>query len=137
MLQVQGRCPHRRRHLAPMQFAFAGLGWEAGTIMLLMGIATTCKSGCFATWREGVACDPVLASHPVLPPHPTAGYCSLLLSELHEMNGVRYVRYRDVGRAIYGNKLAYAIVAFQPIASLANNIPLGIVAGRGGRGAGV
>ena len=59
----------------------------------------------------------------------TAGYSSLLLSELHEMNDTRYVRYRDIGRAIYGKHMARSIVAFQQIASLANNITLGIVAG--------
>lgn len=56
-------------------------------------------------------------------------YTSILISSLHEFNGVRYVRYRDLGRAIGGKWCAYTIVACQQIASLGNNITLGIVAG--------
>ncbi|KAL4860241.1 GABA transporter 1 [Chlorella vulgaris] len=56
-------------------------------------------------------------------------YASVLLSSLHEWNGVRYVRYRDVATSISGKWAGYSVVAFQQIASLGNNITLGIVAG--------
>lgn len=56
-------------------------------------------------------------------------YASVLLSSLHEWNGVRYVRYRDVATSIAGKWAGYSVVAFQQIASLGNNITLGIVAG--------
>lgn len=56
-------------------------------------------------------------------------YCSILLASLHEHNGVRYVRYRDLARSIGGKWASGSVVAFQQIASLGNNITLGIVAG--------
>jgi hypothetical protein len=56
-------------------------------------------------------------------------YCSILLASLHEHDGVRYVRYRDLARSIAGPWGAYSVVFFQQVASLGNNITLGIVAG--------
>ena len=112
---------------AYLPFAFASLGWEAGTVMLLLGIVTTCEGG-----GVGASCVHPAAHAAqawILTRSLCAGYASLLLSELHEMNGTRYVRYRDIGNAIYGKHMSRSIVAFQQIASLANNITLGIVAG--------
>ena len=43
-------------------------------------------------------------------------YASILLASLHEFNGVRYVRYRDLATAICGNPWAgYAVVTFQQV----------------------
>lgn len=56
-------------------------------------------------------------------------YASVLLASLHEWNGVRYVRYRDIATSISGKWAGVAVVSFQQIASLGNNITLGIVAG--------
>ena len=56
-------------------------------------------------------------------------YASILLASLHEHNGVRYVRYKDLANSIAGKYASWSVVAFQQIASLGNNITLGIVAG--------
>lgn len=56
-------------------------------------------------------------------------YSSVLLASLDSWNGVRYVRYRDLAYSICGAWGKYSVVAFQQIASLGNNITLGIVAG--------
>jgi hypothetical protein len=59
----------------------------------------------------------------------TTWYCSILLASLSEYNGVRYVRYRDLAQSIIGPWGKWGVVACQQIASLGNNITLGIVAG--------
>lgn len=57
-------------------------------------------------------------------------YCTLLLSSLWDWDEPnRYVRYRDLGRAIYGAKGYWSVVTFQQIASIGNNITIQIVAG--------
>jgi amino acid permease len=60
----------------------------------------------------------------------TTWYCSILLASLSEYNGVRYVRYRDLAYSIMGKWGKWSVLAFQQIASLGNNITLGIVAGK-------
>lgn len=56
-------------------------------------------------------------------------YASILLASLHEHNGVRYFRYSDIATSIHGPWAGRAVITFQQIASLGNNITLAIVAG--------
>ncbi|PRW20662.1 GABA transporter 1-like [Chlorella sorokiniana] len=59
----------------------------------------------------------------------TTWYASVLLASLHEWNGVRYLRYSDLAASISGPWAGRAVIFFQQIASLGNNVTLGIVAG--------
>jgi amino acid permease len=84
---------------APLPSAVAALGWPAGVISLVMGTLVT-------------------------------SYCSLLLANLWDYNEPnRYVRYRDLGRAIYGRTGYWSVTVFQQIAAIGNNITIQIVAG--------
>ncbi|KAK9831715.1 hypothetical protein WJX74_006848 [Apatococcus lobatus] len=56
-------------------------------------------------------------------------YTSCLIASLHRHNGRRYTRYRDLAYSIVGAKGYYAVILFQQIASIGNNISIQIVAG--------
>lgn len=84
---------------APLPYAMSQLGWIGGVVTLLVGTAVTY-------------------------------YCTLLLASLWDWDEPnRYVRYRDLGRSIYGAKGYWSVLAFQQIASIGNNITIQIVAG--------
>ncbi|KAG0622548.1 hypothetical protein M758_3G105800 [Ceratodon purpureus] len=84
---------------APLPYAMSQLGWPGGVVTLLMGTAVTY-------------------------------YCTLILASLWDWNEPnRYVRYRDLGRSIYGAKGYWSVLTFQQIASIGNNITIQIVAG--------
>ena len=109
---------------AYLPFAFANLGWAGGLVLLIMGIAVTCKPRptlclvtCTCAVSEVFAAMAVFRGFLVpdtsrLSDQPglliylhfngtlksdclsncRVGYTSLLISSLHEFNGVRYVR---------------------------------------------
>ncbi|KAK9904043.1 hypothetical protein WJX75_003267 [Coccomyxa subellipsoidea] len=84
---------------APLPFAFAHLGWEAGVIFLLL-------AG-LVTW-----------------------YTSLLLASLDRHDGTRHKRYCDLAGSIYGKGGYWAVIFFQQVASIGNNLTIQIVAGQ-------
>lgn len=114
---------------AYLPFAFAALSWGPGMVSLVAGIiselrrlALSCcavpHALCCCAVPQALSCCAVpqaLADRvpphsltsphpPSLPPPPPAvtWYASILLSSLHEWNGVRYLRYSDLAESIHG-----------------------------------
>ncbi|CAK0782970.1 hypothetical protein CVIRNUC_006165 [Coccomyxa viridis] len=61
-------------------------------------------------------------------------YTSLLLASLDRHDGHRHVRYCDLAGSIYGRSGYWAVIFFQQVASIGNNITIQIVAGQAMKG---